>query len=83
MRTVGVRLVGAGRFVNFLNCKKNDRRVFPIVTAKSGADFNVEGVAVAVVIVLTLRFPDRCRVHLVSSCLTDDGYTDALFQQNF
>ena len=73
----------AGRWANFLKEEKIARRVVSIVAAISGAVINVEGVAVAVVIVLSLRVQDRCRVHLVSSCLTDDGYTDALFQQNF
>lgn len=55
LRTLGARLVGEGGLLNFVSQEKIARRVFLIAIAESGADINVEGVAVAAVIVLTLR----------------------------
>ncbi len=74
-------LVGACDVLDNFKFEESARRVLLITAAKSGAVINVEGVAVAAVIIFTLQGFYLCWFSSRLACLKA-GYTDALFQDD-
>ena len=73
--------VGACDALDALRPEESARRAFLMTAAKSGAVINVEGEAVAAVIIFTLQGFDLCWFSSRLACLRR-GYTGALFQDD-